>query len=147
MGCSGLIQSVKIYCICLVVKTNVNLYLLRGFMFKHAVKVVVDGKREVHSQLVHLQGQTVFKIYLDAWSCTVRFLDDSGASRYAGNVVDNHLYVDLYNHNNSIGESIFTPFAVAGSDGKNIYMTYKTNLIDPVIKVRSFEFVLWMDEQ
>jgi len=116
-------------------------------MFKHAVKVVVDGKRAVHSQLVHLQGQTSFKIYLDGWSCTIRFLDDAGVSRYSGNIIDGHLYVDLYNHNNSLGESIFTPFVIAGTDGKNIYMTYRTSLIDPSVKVRTLEFVLWMDEQ
>ena len=115
-------------------------------MFKHAVKVVVDGKQAVHSQLVQLQGQSSFKIFLDGWSCTVRFLDDAGTSRYVGNVIDGHLYVDLYNHNNPLGESIFAPFTIAGADGKNIYMTYRTNLIDASLKVRSVEFVLWMDE-
>lgn len=108
-------------------------------------KTVVAGKTPVHTQVVHLLGQDSFEIFLDNWSCAVRFKSDEGISRYMGQVEDGKLYIDIYNHNNPLGEFLFTPFTIASISGRSVYMTYATNLVDSATLMRRFEYVLWMD--
>lgn len=115
-------------------------------VLKYPVRVVVGGKKIVHSQLVHLKGQDEFKVYLGEWYCRIRLKNDGNGSRYSALIEDNILCLDLYNHNNHLDETIFEPFVIAGSEEGDIYMTYSTHIIDPTLKIRAFEFVLWMDE-
>ena len=115
-------------------------------MLKYPVRVVVGGKKIVHSQLVHLQGQDEFRVYLGEWHCRIRFKNDDKGSRYSAVIENDILCLDLYNHNNHLDETIFEPFIIAGSEDGDIYMTYGTHIIDPVQKIRAFELVLWMDE-
>lgn len=112
----------------------------------YEVKSVVNGKKIISSNLVHLNGEKEFEIFVDAWSCIVRFKSDEGESRYRGVIEGEKLYLDLYNHTNQLSEAIFKPFAIAGDKRGDIYLTYFTQLIDPASEIRRFEYALWMDE-
>ena len=116
-------------------------------MVMPVIKTIVGGQVVIHSEVVHINGQDRFDISINGWICTVRFKEDDGASRYSGVVEDGRLYVDLYNHKNTLGESITTPFVIAQIGSANIWMTYRTTMLEATIKARSFEYALWMDNE
>ena len=112
------------------------------------VSSAVNGKKVVSTHVVHLKDVDGFTIYFDDWKMYVKFADDSGSSRYVSAVEGNSLVLTLYNHNNTIGEAIFSPFAVAATvpDAKTVWMTYFSAVIEKSTKTRRFEYSIWLDE-
>ena len=109
------------------------------------VKTKVGVLSVVNTGVAHLQGAQEFAIDINGYTCTVRFITDGGGPRYEGSPVGADFLVTCYNHSNSFGESIFTPFPIGQADDKPIYMTYFTTLIAPSNGVRRFEYCLWME--
>lgn len=109
------------------------------------VSTTVNGMTVVHTQAVHIAGAQSFDISINGYVCTVRFKSDEGGSRYIGVPADGKFYVDCYNHNNSLGESIFKPFPVAKLNEKTIWMTYYTNVVSTELNIRRFEYSLWLE--
>lgn len=104
----------------------------------------------VSSQSVSLTGENPeLEIYLDEWSCIVRFLDDAEneKSRYKVEVEEGKLHVNLYNHNSKQGEFIYSPFKVAKAGKWQIYLTYFTELHGGVtVGARRFDYHVWVEE-
>jgi hypothetical protein len=114
-------------------------------MSNFAVKTVAGGKRVIHTAVFQLRNAFSFEIHIDGWSCTVRFKSDGGGSRYLGSTEGGRLYIDLYNHDNALGDTIADPFVIAGTDVGSVYMTYTVSLLNPDLGIRRVEYTLWMD--
>jgi len=99
-----------------------------------------------YSAVFQLKGKDSFDIHVDSWSCTVRFKSDSNAPRYSGAYENNRLYIDMYNHNNSLGDTIGEPFRIASAGDVHFYMTYTVSLLNDEQNVRRVEYALWVDE-
>ena len=109
------------------------------------VETQLGNKKIIHSAVLHTSGETEFNICINEWKCIVKFLDDDGVPRFQGDIIDNQQYIYIYNHKNTLGESITNPFPFAIVDGKNIWITYYTTVIGTDIRARRFEYILWMD--
>lgn len=109
------------------------------------VKTKVGNLSVVGSGVVHLQGSNTFDIDINGYICTVRFLSDNGGPRYQGQNEGVSYVVNCYNHINTIGEAIFSPFPIGQLGGKSIFMTYYTTLLPSNVEVRRFEYSLWME--
>lgn len=110
------------------------------------VTSVVSDKKCVSSNVVHLSGVEEVKIQLDEWYFIVRFKSDEKGPRFEGEMDGDVQVLSILNHDNPFGEAIFNPISVATyEDSKNIWFTYFTSLIDPVNKVRRFEYCIWVE--
>lgn len=108
------------------------------------VKTKVGDLTVIGSGVAHLHGTNEISIDINGYVCLVRFVTDGSGPRYEGGPIGTGFVVTCYNHLNSFGESIFTPFAIGLADDKPLYMTYYTSLIEPTAGVRRFEYCLWM---
>lgn len=119
-------------------------------MFLPVVKTKVGTKYMVSSQSVCLTGENPeFEIFLDEWSCVVRYLDDAEneRSRYKIEVVEEKLYINLYNHNSKKGEFIYSPFKVAKAGRWQVYLTYFSELHGgSIVGARKFDYQVWVEE-
>lgn len=117
-------------------------------MFLPVVRTKVGARYMVSSQSVSLTGENPeMEIFLDDWSCMIRFLVDDGKARYKVNIVQEKLFLDLYNHVSTKGEFIYSPIKVANSGKWQIYLTYWTKLHGgSKTAARKFNYHVWVEE-
>ena len=117
-------------------------------MFSPVVRTKVGARYMISSQSVSLTGENPeMEIYLDDWSCMIRFLEDEGKSRYKVNIVQGKLFLDLYNHKSTKGEFIYSPIKIAKSAKWQIYLTYWTKVhIGSSTGARKFDYHIWVEE-
>ncbi|QXG35529.1 DUF6864 domain-containing function [Pseudomonas viridiflava] len=112
------------------------------------IRIVGTEKEVIHSAVIHVKNSEPTEIYLDDWSCTVVFKQDDGRTRYQGKIVDGKLILELYNHNDPFGSSIYTPMSIAKvGDIGSIYLTYTASRVDTVEDLRRLELIFWMDKK
>lgn len=111
------------------------------------IKCVVGKKFVIGSGIIHTENNETIELFIRNWSCLIKFENEENTeSRYVSELVDNKLVIRLINHTNPLSESITTPFIIAGLNGKNIYMTYETALLNPTVSARRFHYTIWMDQ-
>jgi hypothetical protein len=119
-------------------------------MFSPVVRTKVGSRFLISTQSVSLTGTNPeFEIFLDEWSCIVRFLTDeeNAKSRYKVNVNQDKLYLDLFNHISTTGELIFNPIKVAKAGRWQIYLTYWTKLHKGSSSgARTMDYSVWLEE-
>lgn len=116
-------------------------------MFAPVVRTKVGARYMISSQSVSLTGENPeMEIFLDDWSCMVRFLDDDGTSRYKVNVEQSKLYLDIYNHNSAKGDYYYTPIKIARAGKWQIFITYWTKLhTGSKVTSRKFDYHIWVE--
>lgn len=118
-------------------------------VFSPVVRAKVGARYLVGNQSVSLTGENPeVEIFLDKWSCIVRFLDDEGTSRFKLNVNQEKLYLDLYNHKSAKGNFIYSPIKIAKSGKWHIFITYWTKKHSgSSTEGRKLEYWLWAEEE
>lgn len=107
------------------------------------LSVKVGGKDLITSGIIHLE-QAEFKIEISGLLIEFCFKTDEGLSRYSGNIIDTkNLVIDLFNHNNSLGEGCFTPLEIGALNNKKLYLTYCASTVSKEENKRRFEFALY----
>ncbi len=77
------------------------------------LRIKVGDKDLISSGIIHLE-QDEFELTISGLTIIFRFKTDDGAPRFEGNISpDNKLVMSLLNHNNALGEGIFSPIEIA----------------------------------
>jgi hypothetical protein len=108
------------------------------------VSVEIDNLEVLHSGVVHLENKSELKIKISKLSLTFKFLSDDGDIRYTGRTEGNNLFIDLYNHNNVLGEGALTPLGFGTVNNRNVYITYFANTLVLEKQSRRFEYVIYL---
>ncbi|MES2585664.1 MAG: hypothetical protein V4536_01955 [Pseudomonadota bacterium] len=109
-------------------------------------EVIVGNKKLVSSGLVHLD-EPRFEISIHGLVIEIVFISErDSAPKYVGNVVDGRLRMELINHNNSLGEGVFTPIEIGKINDKSLYMTYYVFVPSASENKRSFEFAFYLGD-
>lgn len=109
-----------------------------------SLEIKVGGKDLITSGIVHLE-QAEFELSIGGLSLLFRFKnEESPGGRYAGSVVDGKLIFELINHNNSLGEGVFSPIEIGKLKNHKLYITYFVHTVEE--NKRSFEFALYLGD-
>ena len=114
------------------------------------IKTYVGTKEVLTSGLVHVQGKEEIVISIDLIKIALQFKVDEGVSRYAGRTVPNDpnkLMLDLFNHNNPLGEGVYEPFEIATIEGRKLLMTYLATKPRLELDVYSLTYVLYLGDK
>lgn len=117
-------------------------------VFSPEVRTKVGNRFMVSSQSVPLTGENPeVEVFLDDWSCVVRFLSDDGKARYKVNEAQAKLYLDLFNHASVKGQYMYTPILIAQTDKWKIFITYWTKIYPGSKSLsRLLDYSIWVEE-
>ena len=110
------------------------------------LNVKVGDKDLISSGIIHLE-QSEFEITINTLVIRFCFIDDDGQSRFAGRIEESVLIVELYNHNNSLGEGVFAPLELGTLGNRKLYATYYVSTVQKEEKKRRFEFALYLGDK
>lgn len=120
---------------------------LRSVMsLNSSVQVVVHvGERELlTSGVIHLEGSDPVTITVANLKFIFDFKTDDAGPRYTGTFKDQALYLDLYNHKNSLGEGKLTPIEIAQVGTRPLSVTYYASTVNADTSARRFEYAFYL---
>lgn len=107
-------------------------------------KIGIGDRELVLSAVVHLNGTEPVIVTVANLRVVLTFKTDSAEARYTGFVEDGSLNLELYNHNNSLGEGELSPMEVAIVGGRKLYMTYVASTLNTAAEIRRLEIAFYM---
>ena len=106
------------------------------------------GEREVlTSGVAHVQNVGDLVVSINNLNFRFIFKSDGGAPRYEGRVDGDMFVFELSNHNNSLGEGLFTPLDIAVLNGRIISMTYCVSTVDLSTNARRLEYAFYQGKE
>lgn len=103
---------------------------------------ITTGKYEVISSgVVHMIEEEV-KFNLVNLIIRFKFLQDSGVSRYLGEISGNELIINLFNNNNVLGEGVVSPVEIGTLGGRKLFCTWIVNTFGQDQKQFNYTFML-----
>lgn len=124
--------------------SNQQEYFMNPLSSLIPVTVEIDDLEVLHSGVIHLENKSELKIKISTLSITFKFISDDGEIRYIGRTEGNDLFIDLYNHNNVLGEGALTPLNFGVINNRKAYITYFTNTLVVEKQSRRFEYVVYL---
>lgn len=107
----------------------------------------VSGRELLVSNVVHIGSDEQVEVFIDNLRFVFSFKNDDGNPRYEGRLESDGLFLDLYNHNNSFGEGMFSPIDVALLNERTLSVTYFTGVVNKDSGVRRFEYAFYLGDK
>lgn len=109
--------------------------------------IKVGGKELIFSGFVHID-QSKVDVEFDDMIIEFNFVsEDTGPSRFEAEAEGaQKLIFKLYNHNNSLGEGIFTPLEIGSHEQRKLYVTYFASTINATESRRRLEFAFYLGD-
>lgn len=107
--------------------------------------VKVGGKDLIFSGFVHID-QSKVEVEFDDMTIEFNFnADDTGRARYESRAEGTkRLIFNLYNHNNALGEGLYTPLEIGIQEKRKLFITYFVSTANQVENKRRVEFAFYL---
>ncbi|HDT5888160.1 DUF6864 domain-containing function [Aeromonas dhakensis] len=105
------------------------------------VKVTTNNLEVIASGVVHLTTNDV-QFQIANLKINLCFKSDSGNGRYEGRIENGELFLDLFNHNNSLGEGRVDPVPIGEVMGRQLFISWYANTVSDNLRQLSYSFML-----
>lgn len=107
--------------------------------------VKVGGKELIFSAIVHLDRNEC-EIEIDKLKLVFCFKSDGGEKRYSGRTEEGKLTIDLFNHDNALGEGVFSPLEFGHLNGRKLFITYCVSTVAIEENKRRLELAFYLGD-